>query len=436
VTVDLVRALIRRHFGVADGQLCVGGAPVAELAQRFGTPLFVYDRAVLDAQLALLRDALPPDFAVYYSVKANPNPWIIRHFLARGCGAEVASAGEFQLAVRAGCPPRRIFFAGPGKRPDELEEVIAAGIGEIHVESLLEIRRVADIARSRGVRVTVSLRVNPTEEAQGGALRMGGKPSPFGIDEEALDAAVEQVLASPWLVLAGVHLFAGTQILDHAVLARQCAKGLQVARRVGERLGRPLATLDFGGGLGIPYFAGDRPLDMTKLGEVLAAVMASVAGDPLFEGTRFVVEPGRFLVGEAGIYVTRVLDVKTSRGKTFVVVDGGMNHHLAAAGHLGQALRRTFPVAVLNRIDDPARQVVDVTGPLCTPLDILARGVELGPVAVGDLIGVFQSGAYARSASPLNFLSHPSPPEVLVDRGDVQLIRRRGFSDDLVADVP
>ncbi|MGH7393834.1 MAG: type III PLP-dependent enzyme, partial [Candidatus Rokuibacteriota bacterium] len=230
--MEWVRALIARHFDIGTGELSVSGVTVGELARRFGTPLFVYDRAVLDDQLSLLREALSAAFDVYYSVKANPNPWIVRHFISRGCGLEVASGGEFRQAVRAGCPPARILFAGPGKTEHELDLVLAEGIGEIHVESPTEIDRIASIGRRRGVRANIAIRVNPTEEVQGGALRMGGKPLPFGIDEEDLDNAVERVLASPFLVLAGVHLFAGTQILDCAVLARQYAKGLQVARRV------------------------------------------------------------------------------------------------------------------------------------------------------------------------------------------------------------
>jgi diaminopimelate decarboxylase len=266
-------------------------------------------------------------------------------------------------------------------------------------------------------------------------MRMGGKPSPFGIDEELAEEALDRVLGSPSLHFSGVHLFTGTQILDAAVLVRQYRKGLEIALRLAGRAGRPIETVDFGGGLGVPYYASEQALDTTKLREGVAGLMGSVAGAPLLAGTRFVIEPGRFLVGPAGVYVARVTDVKVSRDKTFVVLDGGMHHHLAASGNLGAVIRRNFPVAILNRLDDPRREPADVVGPLCTPLDTLARDQALAPPEIGDLVGVFQSGAYARAASPLNFLSHVSPPEVLVDGDRCELLRRRGTLDDLLSDV-
>jgi diaminopimelate decarboxylase len=436
VSTEHALEVVARHFAISRGELRVGGVHVSELAGRFGTPLFVYDRAVLDAQWSLLRSTYPPEFSICYSVKANPNPAILRHFLDKGAGLEIASAGEFHQARAAGCPPDRLLFAGPGKTEAELELVLGQGIGEIHAESVTEIERLARIAGRLDVTAAVALRVNPTSEAEGGALRMGGKPTPFGIDEEVAEEVLDRVLASPRLEFRGVHLFAGTQILDAAVLIRQYRKGLEIARRLARRAGRPLATVDFGGGLGVPYFAADHALDTTKLREGLAGLMADVADEPLLAGTRLLIEPGRFLAAPAGVYVTRVTDVKVSRGKKFVVLDGGMNHHLAASGNLGQVIRRNFPVAVLNRLDDTRREVVDVVGPLCTPLDTLARDLSSAPAEVGDLVGVFQSGAYARSASPLNFLSHPSPPEVMVDGARCALVRRRGTLAEMLADIP
>jgi diaminopimelate decarboxylase len=432
--VDSVAALLRRHFPDSGAELVAGGLPISTAVAGFETPLYVYAGEVLDRQYQALRGALPPRFTIAYSVKANPNRALLQRFVSLGCGLEVASAGEFLQALAAGCPAGRIMFAGPGKREDELELVLRRGIGELHAESRLEVERIAAISRRLRVTAPVALRVNPTEEAQGGAMVMGGKPSPFGVDEEQADAIIDQLARDPAIDFRGVHLFSGTQILDHTVLLRQYRKGLAIARRVATRLGRPLATVDFGGGLGIPYFPGERPLDVDKLGEELAALVAEVEGDPLFAGTRFVLEPGRYLIGEAGVYVTRVTDVKVSRGKKFLVVDGGMHHHLAASGNLGQVIRRSFPVAILTRLTTPACETVDVVGPLCTPLDVLARGVSLPGAEVGDLVGIFQSGAYARTASPLSFLSHPTPAEVLVEGGTVRLIRRRGTYDDLLAD--
>lgn len=432
--MDLAAALIERYFPSPKSELWIGGVPVSSLADRYGTPLFVYDVGVLAKKWDLLRGALPPEFSICYSVKANPSQAILRYFLAQGAGLEIASAGEFRQALHAGCDPKKIIFAGPGKTEAELDFVLEHGIGEIHLESPREAARIAAIARRRGIAAPVALRVNPGGEAEGGAMRMGGRPAPFGVDEENLDEVLDLLLSSPEIDFRGIHLFAGTQILNFEILVNQYRKGIEIARRVAARLRRPLHTLDFGGGLGIPYFPHEQELDMGKLKEALGDLFGEVRSDPLFSGTRFVVEPGRYLAGEAGIYVARVTDVKTSRGKKFLILDGGMHHHLAASGNLGQTIKRNYPVTVLNKFHEPPEETVDVVGPLCTPLDVLARNINLPRTDPGDLIGVFQSGAYARSASPLGFLSHPAPAEVLVDAGRDRQIRRRGEAQDYLRD--
>ena len=246
---------------------------------------------------------------------------------------------------------------------------------------------------------------------------MGGKPAPFGVDEESLQAVVARMISEPRITLRGIHLYVGTQILDYRTLLAQYRQGLEIARRVAGWSGRPLETVDLGGGLGVPYFSSESELDIESFGREAQKLIGAVSDEPAFEGTRFVVEPGRYLVAEAGIYVARVVDIKTSRGKKFLVLDGGMNHHLAASGNLGQVIRRNFPIAILNKLDRQACEEVDVVGPLCTPLDVLGRGVLLPVADEGDLVGIFQSGAYARSASPLEFLSRPLPAEVLVTGG-------------------
>jgi len=421
--MDLVFELIKRYFSTLSGELFIGGIPASSLAAQYGTPLFVYDRNTIDRKFTLLRETLPPNFLIYYSVKANPHHAILEHFVGRDCGLEVASAGEFSRAVKAGCRPEKILFAGPGKTEAELEFVLARDIGEIHIESLLEAQRISAICCRLGKRARVAVRVNPAGEVQGGAMRMGGKPAPFGIDEEQLEDVLGHLATLPGLELRGIHLFTGTQILDHEILAAQYRRGLDIARRVATGLQKPLATVDFGGGLGIPYFAGDRQLDMKCLRESLEAMMAEVRKEPYFSGTRFIVEPGRYLVGEAGIYIARVNDVKTSRGKKFLVLDGGMHHHLAASGNLGQVIKRNFPLTVIDKFNCSEKEVVDIVGPLCTPLDTLARDIELPAANVGDLIGIFQSGAYGRSASPVGFLSHPAPAEVWIGDQESTLIQ-------------
>ncbi|MGH7414251.1 MAG: diaminopimelate decarboxylase [Candidatus Rokuibacteriota bacterium] len=425
VKADRIEALLSRFFPGSGDELVVGGLSVGPLAERFGTPLYVYDAEIMDRKWSALRHAYPPEFSVYYSVKANPNRAVLRHFLEKGCGLEVASVGELGQALAAGCPAERILFAGPGKTEAELERAVSRAIGEIHIESRLEAQRIGSIARRLGLRPRVAVRVNPAPDAQGGAMRMGGKPAPFGVDEEQLEDMLALIEADPYLDLRGLHLFAGTQILDHTVLIAQYRHGLGIARRAAGRLGRPLETLDFGGGLGIPYFDNEGELDVDKLREGLRGLMSEVEGDPALAGTRFVVEPGRYLVGEAGIFVTRITDVKTSRGRRFVVLDGGMNQHLAASGNLGQVIKRNYPVAVANHLRRPRDTRTEVVGPLCTPLDTLARDVMLASAEAGDLFVIFQSGAYGLTASPVGFLGHPIPAEVLVASGTARLIRPR-----------
>ncbi len=426
---------VTSYWKSADGELLVGGLTVSSIVARHGTPVFIYDRDTVQRKYATLRSALPQRFAISYSVKANPNPAFLRFFLERGCGLEIASAGEFHQARTAGCASKSILFAGPGKTESELELVIAQGIGEIHAESELEIERISAVSKRLGVRTPVAVRVNPNEEGQGGAMLMGGKSAPFGVDEEKLEPLLHRIANDPQLDFHGIHLFVGTQILDHQLLLAQYRKGLEIARRAAAALNLPLRTLDFGGGLGIPYFPGDLELDLHLLSKGLHELMAEIKEEGCFAETNFIIEPGRFLVGEAGVYVTRINDIKTSRGKTYLILDGGMNHHLAASGNLGQVIKRNFPMAILNRFDAPATETVDVVGPLCTPLDTLGRSVHLPAAQAGDLIGIFQSGAYARTASPLGFLSHPTPPEVWIENGHDFLIRRRGSFEDSLRDV-
>jgi diaminopimelate decarboxylase len=407
--------------------MTVGGIRVSRLAKEFGTPLYVYDAAILRARLERLR-AHVPGADVYYSVKANPNPKVIAVFAKAGAGLEVASAAEYLRARAAGGAPERILFAGPGKGEEELKLVVERGIGEIHVESREEIEFLSKLKGARGP-VPVSVRVNPKADVSGGAMRMGGQPAAFGFDEEILDDVVKDICRRPGLSFQGIHIFAGTQILDAKVLLAQWGRAIDVARRAAAVAGRPTRTIDLGGGLGIPYFPAETELD-------LAAVKAGA--EALFDGVQahVILEPGRFLAGPAGIYLARAVTVKESRGKTFVVLDGGMNHHLAASGNLGQVIKRDYPVVNASRADAEASLAATVCGPLCTPLDTLAREARIAPSRSGDLVAVLQSGAYGLTASPVGFLSHPMAAEVLVDGGRATLIRPRGTFERPITELP
>lgn len=410
----LAAALIARNFGGADA-LEIGGVSVRELAEKHGTPLYVYDAALARRAYRQLCGAVAGFAEVFYSVKANPHPAVVGIFVKEGAGLEIASGNEFRAAVAAGCAPERILFAGPGKGEEELEFVLASGVGEIHAESFEEIELLGRLARKLGRQVNVGLRLNPVAAAQGGAMRMGGKPAAFGFDEEILPDVIAALARQPELHLAGVHLFAGTQILDAGILLAQWAHGITLAGRVADMVGHPLLTIDLGGGLGIPYHGADTALELEKIKAGVGQLAQRQRAHPLLRGARVVLEPGRYLVGEAGVYLMRVRAVKRSRGARFVIADGGMHHHLAASGNLGQVIKRDYPIVAADKLKAPAEDVAALVGPLCTPLDTLGRQTALPGMAAGDLVAVLQSGAYGLTASPIGFLSHPAPREIVLD---------------------
>ena len=431
--INLADALVAECFGTQDGELVISGVPVSELAKTYGTPLYAYDSGLMREAYRRLARTVAGFAEIYYSIKANPNPHIVRIFVAEGAGLEIASGAEFRCARVAGCEADRIIFAGPGKSTDDLALTIEGGIGEIHLESFEEIGHVARIAAHFGREVRVAVRTNPIAVARGGAMQMGGRPAQFGFDEEDLDRVLDAVAAHSRLRLSGIHVFSGTQILDAGILAAQWEHSIVLAARVARRLNRPLDTIDLGGGLGIPYHASDRALDLSRLAEVALSLRAELSADTLLRDARVLLEPGRFLTASAGIYLMAVRSVKMSRGTRFVVCDGGMHHHLAASGNLGQVVKRDYPIVAAGKLRAMDRVTCNVVGPLCTPLDTLGRTVLLPPVAEGDLVAVLQSGAYGLTASPLGFLSHPIPVEVLVENGRHFAIRPRvaPWSNDL-----
>lgn len=398
-------------FGTLDGELRLGGMPVSRLAARVGsTPFFAYDRSVLDARIDLLRRLLPSRVELSYAMKANPMPAIVQHLATRVDRIDVASAGEMQHALDSTIPADRVSFAGPGKTPAEIRRAVAAGV-IVEVESPTELRRVVAAGDELGIRPHVAVRVNPDFAVKGSGMRMGGGPQQFGIDAEQVPAVLGQFADA--VDVLGFHVFAGSQNLNADIIAEAQRRTVDLVTELSEHLPDPLRYLNLGGGFGIPYTEKDRPLDL----ETVAANLGELVDGPIAE--RFpqaspVIELGRFLVGECGVYVTRVVDRKVSRGKTFLVVDGGMHHQLAASGNFGQAIRRNYPVAVGNRAGDAAAESVTVVGCLCTPLDLLGDDIELPDADIDDLIVIFQQGAYGLTASPTAFLGHPAPAEVLV----------------------
>lgn len=426
-----MEAQLLRNFDIEDGVLRVGGVPVTQVAGEVGTPFYVYDGDMIRRRLEAVRAAMP-SFEILYSVKANPSLGLSGYLRSLGAGMEIASAGELFLAGEIGVDPLDIVFAGPGKTDRELEEAIVAGVFAVNVESFRELERLARIARLVGMPARAALRINTAtglsraggESAGPLHERMAGGPSKFGIDEEKLDR-----LRDSWdraaVEIVGVHIYTASQILDADEIVANAERTAAAARHVEELTGRPLAAIDFGGGIGVPHYDNETPIDLGDLGARIEGVFA-----PFRDGreTRLLIELGRYLVSESGIFVSRVIELKESRGERYVITDGGVNHFLRPV-----LMRVDHEARVVNKLDRPCTLVASVAGPLCTPIDVTSRRIEAPEnIAIDDLVGIFNAGAYGYSMSPLGFLSHPTPAEVLVVDGEIHELRRRGTHADLL----
>ncbi len=399
------------QFAVQDGELAIGGVRASVLAARVGqTPFYAYDRGLLRRRVAELRAALPAAVKLHYAMKANPMPAVVGLMAGLVDGIDVASAGELKVALDAGADPVEISFAGPGKRDVELRQAVAAGV-LVNVETLRELPVLAEASQALGLPARVALRVNPDFELKGSGMKMGGGPKQFGVDVEVVPDVLSR-MAQLGLSFEGFHLFAGSQNLKAESICEAQQKSYELALRLAQHAATPVKFLNLGGGFGIPYFPGEQRLDLAPIGANLQAISERARSD--LPQAHIVIELGRYLVGEAGVYIARVIDRKVSRGQVYLVTDGGLHHHLSASGNFGQVVRKNYPVAIASRADAAEREVSSVVGPLCTPLDLLADRMELPVAQVGDLVAVFQSGAYGASASPQGFLGHPACVEVLV----------------------
>lgn len=399
-------------FDTVANCLTIGGIPVDRLAERVGgTPFFAYDRQLITSRVSLLRSVLPADIQLGYAVKANPMPAVVQHLADLVDALDVASALEMKTALDTGTSASQIAFAGPGKTTAELRQAVAAGV-IIELESANEALRVIEVGTRLGIRPRVAVRVNPDFQVKGSGMRMGGGPQQFGIDAETVPSLLKS-LADAELELLGFHIFAGSQNLHAEILSEALVRNVELLLKLASDCPQPVRYLNLGGGFGIPYFDKDRTLDIALIGRTLGTLMERAIRPALAEA-RVVIELGRYLVGESGVYVTRVVDRKVSRGRTYLVVDGGLHHQLAASGNFGQVIRRNYPIAIANRMQQSQLESVSVVGCLCTPLDVLGDNVELPRAEIGDLVAVFQAGAYGLTASPTAFLGHPAPVEVVV----------------------
>lgn len=395
----------------------IAPSTLLDIAARHGTPAYVYDLGHVRRRVTELRAALGGTFRISYAVKANPNAQVLRAMRDLVDTLDVSSAGEIDRALAAGWPPGRIGFTGPAKRTAELQCAVDARLGDVIVESLDEIDRLAATAAAAGIRQSVLIRLCPDTVVPGFGSRMAGKPTQFGIEENLVDEAVAAIRRSPALQLNGFHLYAGTQCLKAEAIVANIDATLSLFEAASIRNDLCPRRLIVGSGLGIPYHDGDRPLDLAAIGPAVQERVARFRQDQHFAETELLLETGRFLVGEAGVYLTRVITTKLSRGHAVVICDGGMHHHLAAAGHLGSVLHRNYPIAKvatdLPPIETWKPQLI--FGPLCTSIDLLANQLPLPPLRPGDLISIASSGAYGLSSSPVGFISHPPPAEVIID---------------------
>jgi diaminopimelate decarboxylase len=398
-------------FETIGGELAIGGRTASALAETAGgTPLFVYSSELIRGRMAELRDAMPARLKIHYAVKANPYRPILELMRSLTDGFDIASGGELEMILAAGQDPAATSFAGPGKRDAELELAIGHGV-TLNLESEAEARRALAIGQRLGTTPRLAIRANPAFELRGSGMKMGGGAKPFGIDQERVAALAREVIAAgaEW---RGLHIFTGSQALDAAAIAETQGNVLDLAERLTREIGAPLTHLNMGGGFGIPYFHGDRPVDIAAVGAALAKRLAALP--PELAGTEFAIELGRYLVGEAGVYLTRIVDRKESHGHVFLVTDGGLHHQLAASGNFGTVVRRNYPVAIATKFGAEPTEEANVVGCLCTPLDRLADQAHLPRAEVGDLVAVFCAGAYGASASPAMFLGQGPATEQLV----------------------
>ena len=400
-----------KQFEVADNCLRIGGQPLVDIARQVGnTPFYAYDRKVMRTQIEQLRAALPAEIHLHYAIKANPMLEVVRYLAGITEGLDVASAGELEVALEAGAKPANISFAGPGKSDADLQAAVDSGV-IINMESNAEMLRIAALAEGNPIRPRVAIRINPDFELKSAGMKMGSGPKPFGVDAECVPAMLETLGTLP-LEFMGFHIFSGSQNLREQAIIEAQTKTFELAFRLAQFAPSPVRWLNIGGGLGVPYFPGEQRLDLASIGANLLPLIEAARGK--LPGAEIVMELGRYLTAEAGIYVCEVVDRKVSRGQTFLITNGGLHHHLAASGNFGQIIRKNYPLCLGNRISADDMEEVNVVGPLCTPLDVLGNKVILPRAGPGDLIVVFQSGAYGFSASPKDFLSHPHPTEILL----------------------
>lgn len=418
---------INRVIGKQMDKLIFSDKDKLKLADsKFGTPFYVYDFDILKNTFFSLRNALPNSVDIFYSTKANPNIAISNELRKLGACAELCSYYEILAAIKAGFLPENIIFVGPAKSEQEIKLCLELGVYAIICESINEYQRISQMAVKLDCMARVAIRINPSHVSKSALLKMGGKPSQFGMDEEVIFKNKDLFLNMPNVNVIGMHIYNGTRILQASTVIENTEYILDLARKLQKEWGVTFEMVDIGGGLGVPYFDNEEELDIGDLASGMRSVIDSYTKD--FPKVRIILESGRYLVAKCGALTSRVLDVKTSKGESFAVTDGGTNCHMAAVG-VGSFVKRNFPIeAVLIEGPNSDRQKYNITGPLCTPGDLIGKQVLLPKLSVGDFVLVKNSGAYGPTASPVMFLSHGFPAEILYKNNEFHLIRDR-FSE-------
>lgn len=417
------------HPDLLVGDPAFAQAPLEDIIGQYGTPLYLYHAGCAQERAEALRRRLNFTTRLYYAVKANPNPDLLKAMRGHVDGLDISSGGELQSGLDCGYDPAHFSFAGPGKRDEELELAIRSTIGSISVESVNELARIDRIAGELGQTALISVRVNPQKLFRAFAIKMGGRASQFGVSEEDLPLFFQALKETRHCRLVGLHIYSGTQCLDGEALIENVKNTLSIAKRVITEFHHPLQKVNLGGGFGIPYYEGQTALDGEALAGTLSALVESFVAESGNPNTRALLELGRYLTAPAGLYLARIIDKKVSRERTYCVLDGGMNHHLPASGNFGQVIRKNYRVVNLSKATGEP-ETVTLVGPLCTSIDVMGDNVRLAAPEIGDVVAFGDSGSYAFTASPHRFLSHPTPPEVIIHpSGAVQCSRERQLLD-------
>ncbi len=396
-----------------------------EFIKNTKKPFFLYDGEILEKKYKLIKDNFPEEIDVFFSMKANPNINFIKIFKNIGAGLEIASVGELTACLKMGVNPKKIVFAGPAKSIEGLTLAVENSIYSINIESIQELKRVDKIAEKLNKKQVVNLRINPKFKIENSLLQMGGGAMKFGIDEDQLIELKEEMNSFKNIIIDGIHVFAASQILKEELIIEYFENAFKLLRKVENTIGIKVKTIDIGSGFGIDYEKKNNELNMVSIGKNLKDVFNKNRDILDRDNFKVILESGRYLSAESGVYVTEVTDIKTSIDKKFVLVKGGINHLLRPA-----LIKHSHKIEVLN--ENIENDVVSIGGQLCTGLDFFAIDQILPKMEIGDIITILDAGAYGYSESMLYFLSHDFPSEYLAYKTEINMIRKSKNSIDII----